>query len=140
MEIRRSRAAEWAAAVAAAAWSILFARYVLATWFSNYDDEGYFLLALGRYFGLGPAAASSYTNYGPFYYFAQSLMVSPPVTHDAGRLATLICWVGAGALAGVFVWRVSSNVVLGGAAMLAVVRVLSVLAQEPGLFGGRNPR
>ncbi|MEO8372878.1 MAG: hypothetical protein ABI806_27075, partial [Candidatus Solibacter sp.] len=131
MEQTRRRLAEWATAMAALVWSALFARYVLAVSFSNYDDEGYFLLALQRYFTLGPAAAASYSHYGPFYYFVQSLVVSPPVTHDAGRLATLLCWVAAGVLAAVCVWKLSGNLALSGAAMLAVVRVLSVVAKEP---------
>lgn len=123
-----------ALAVGALAVAVLFARFVLATWFSTYDDEGYFLLALERFrqAGSGAGEAWRFSHYGPFYYFVHSLLVGASVTHDAERAAALWCWLAAGGLAGWFVWRVSHNVLLAASATLASVRVLSVVGQEPG--------
>lgn len=122
-------------AFAAVVWGILFARYMLATLFPAYDDEGYWLLALARYLRPGPPDPGTYTHYGPFYYYAQQAcfrLLGLPVTHDAGRLVTLLYWMASAILGGVFVYRISRSLLLGAAATLACIRVAAVLAQEPG--------
>jgi hypothetical protein len=103
-------------AFGAVVWGLLFARYVLATLFHSYDDEGYWLLALARYFRPGPLDAGTYSHYGPFYYYVQQAcfrLLGLPVTHDAGRLVTLLYWMasaspGACCWAPPPPWRVSA--------------------------------
>ena len=122
-------------ALAAVTWGFLFARYTLATLFHAYDDEGFFLLALARYFRPGPLEAGVFSPYGPFYYYAQQAcfrLFGLPVTHDAGRLVTLLFWMASAMLAGVFVYRMARSLLLGAAATLACTSVASVLAHEPG--------
>jgi hypothetical protein len=122
-------------AFAAVVWGFLFARYALATLFNSYDDEGYFLLALARYFHPGPLAVGTYSHYGPFYYYAQQAcfrLLGLTVTHDAGRLVTLVYWMTSSLLGGVLVYRVSRSLLLGAAATLVCVRLGVVLASEPG--------
>jgi hypothetical protein len=136
-QLRRSYATIGQAIVAAAAvaWGLLYARYVLATLFHAYDDEGYFLLSLARYFRPGPLDPGTFNPYGPFYYYAQQAcfrLFGLPVTHDAGRFVTLLFWMASALLAGVFVYRVSRSLLLGAAATLSCISVASVLAHEPG--------
>ena len=138
MNPRRSRYATLGQAVlalGAVLWGLLFARYVLATLFHAYDDEGYFLLALTRYFRPGPLDPGTYSHYGPFYYYAQQAcfrLLGLPVNHDAGRLVTLLYWMASAILGGVFVYRISRSLLLGAGATLACISVASVLAHEPG--------
>src|SRR5258708_634530 len=116
MPQRLSRYAQAAIALCAVAWGFLFARYALATWFFTYDDEGNFLLSLSRYLRLGPAAAETYSHYGPFFDFVQQAcfgLLRLPVTHDSGRLVTLLCWMVYALLGGAFVYRISRSVLLG---------------------------
>src|ERR1035437_1391229 len=122
-------------AFGAVVWGLLFARFVLAIVFRPYDDEGYFLLALARYFRPGPPDPGTFSHYGPFYYYAQQAcfrLLGLPVTHDAGRSVALLCWMASALLGGVFVFRISRSLLLGAAATLACIRVGVVLAQEPG--------
>ena len=137
MNRRRSwyAVAQGLVAFAAVSWGFLFARYTLATLFHAYDDEGYFLLALARYFRPGPLDPGTYTHYGPFYYYVQQAcfrLLDLPVTHDATRLVTLLCWMASALLSGVFVYRISRSLLLGAATTLACISVASVLAHEPG--------
>jgi hypothetical protein len=107
----------------------------MATLFHAYDDEGFFLLALARYFRPGPLDPGTYSHYGPFYYYFQQAcfqLLGLPVTHDAGRLVTLLCWMASALLSGVFVYRISRSVLLCAAATLSCISVASVLAHEPG--------
>ena len=122
-------------AFAAVTWGFLFARGVLATLFHAYDDEGFFLLALARYFRKGALDPGTYSYYGPFYYYAQQAcfwLFGLPVTHDSGRFVTLLFWMAAAMLSGVFVYRLSRSLLLGAAATLSCISVASVLAHEPG--------
>jgi hypothetical protein len=114
---------------------LLFGRYELATTFHNYDDEGYFLLMIKHYLGGGHLYTEVFSQYGPFYTFAQKTMfrlLQLPVTHDAGRQVTLICWLLAAVLAGYFIYKLSKNVVLASAAGLASMSLARALAFEPG--------
>jgi hypothetical protein len=123
------------AALGAVALGLLFAKYRLATLFQSYDDEGYFLTALARYFGPGPLAPGTFSHYGPFYFYLQEMcfgLLRLPVSHDAGRMVTLLFWMGAALLGGAFVFRMSRSLLLGAAAALACVRLAMVLASEPG--------
>jgi hypothetical protein len=50
---------------------VSFALSQLLTVFHQYDDEGYLLLSLKNYLDGGPLYTDTFTQYGPFYYFAQ---------------------------------------------------------------------
>jgi len=127
-------AGQAAVAFAAVVWGFLFARYMLATMFQAYDDEGYFMMRLAHYLQPGPLNPGTFSHYGPFFYYAQAAclrLVGLPLSHDAGRLITLLDWMACAILGGVFVYRISRSMLLG-AATLACIRVASVLAYEPG--------
>lgn len=55
-----------------------------------------------------------------------------PVTHDLGRLVTLVYWVASSLLAAVFVYRVSKSTLLACAAGLCAMLTSRVLSSEPG--------
>jgi hypothetical protein len=112
-----------------------FALSKLLTAFGAYDDEGYLLLSLKHYLNGGRLYTDTFTQYGPFYYFAQSLffrVLHFPVTHDGGRIVTLIYWLLSALFAGLFVHRVSKSLLLGGAAGLGCVTVGAFLADPAG--------
>ena len=114
---------------------LAFGRYTLATTFRPYDDEGYFLLMIKHYLDRGHLYTEVFSQYGPFYTFVQKTLfrlLQLPVTHDAGRQVTLICWLSSAVLAGYFIYKLSKNVVLASAAGLASMSLARVLADEPG--------
>jgi hypothetical protein len=115
--------------------SVYFARYKLATVFRVWDDEGYMLLSLRSYLAGHPLYSETFTQYGPFHFFAQSLtfrLLHLPVTHDAGRLVTLLDWILAAGLCGAFVYRMSRNLLFSSSAFAGCVLLGVVLANEPG--------
>ena len=122
-----------AAGAAVVAW--LFARHALAVTFKMYDDEGYVLLSLDHYLRGGRLYTEVFSQYGPFYFFAQGAMfrlLHLPVTHDSGRLVTLLIWLASGGLGAWFVYRISRDTVLASAAGLACVVLVRDLSFEPG--------
>jgi hypothetical protein len=124
-----------AIAMAALLGALLYIRYALAITFQAYDDEGYLLLSFGHYFKGGALYTAVYSDYGPFYYYAQGALfrlLHLPVDHDAGRLVTLIWWFLSAVLGGYFVYQISKDIVLASAALLACVKLMSPLANEPG--------
>jgi hypothetical protein len=112
-----------------------FARYALATRFQPYDDEGYLLLSLDHYLQGGHLYTETFSQYGPFFSYAQAALfrlLQLPVNTDAGRLVTLLCWLLSAGLGGYFIYRLSHDIVLAAAATLACGSLASVLANEPG--------
>ena len=92
--------------VAASLVVLLFAKQCLATNFQPYDDEGYFLISLDHYLHNGRLYDQTYSQYGPFYFYIQAAffrLLQLPVSHDSGRLVTLICWLLSTGAAGYFI-------------------------------------
>lgn len=114
---------------------VLYAKHMLAVTFRPHDDEGYMLLSLQQYMHLGGLYKETFSEYGPFYFYAQEAwfrLLHLPVTHDAGRLVALIDWTLAALLAGAFVYRISKNILIASAASLASTLLSAVLGDEPG--------
>ena len=127
--------AQFGVAIAVAVIGLFFVKHMLATVFRDYDDEGYVLISLSHYVSRSHLYTETYSQYGPFYFYAQETcfrLLRLPVTHDAGRLVTLLYWLAAGLLGAWFVYRISNNLLLGCAAGLACIRIAAVLANEPG--------
>ncbi|MBS1855960.1 MAG: hypothetical protein JST11_11390 [Acidobacteria bacterium] len=128
-------AVRWAAVTGAALLAYLFARHALSTVYKTYDDEGYMLLSLDHYLRGGHLYTEVFTQYGPFFFYAQAAvfgLLRLPVTHDSGRLVTLLFWMASAGLGGWFVHRVTRNTVLAAAAGLAVAVLMHDLSFEPG--------
>ena len=124
-----------AMAAAVALIAACYARYALGINLKPQDDEGYMLLSLGHYLAGGHLYTGVFTQYGPFYFFAQGLLfhlLDLPVSHDAGRLVTLLLWLLSAALGAGFVYRLTGGRLPAAAAALATVFLARVLANEPG--------
>jgi hypothetical protein len=107
----------------------------LLTRFAVWDDEGYMLVSLAHYINEGHLYTRTFSQYGPFFFYAQGIffqLLHFPVTHDMGRLVTLVYWVASSLLAAVFVQRLSRSMFLSCAAGLCCMLAGSVLANEPG--------
>lgn len=82
----------------------------------------------------GSVYAHSSTEYGPALFAAWTLIFSLlrlPVTHDVGRLITLVFWgLGAG-LGSLFVLKLTRSLTMGLAALLLSLVALSTLTNEP---------
>jgi hypothetical protein len=115
--------------------ALLYGRHVLATTYAIYDDEGYMLLSFVHYFAGEHLYTHVSSEYGPFNFFVERSLFQSlhlPVTHDAGRLITLICWLLSAALGGYFTFRLSKNATLAAAAGLATMFLGRILSHEPG--------
>lgn len=107
---------------------------LLLTRFEVYDDEGYMLVSFVHYINQGHLYTQTFGQYGPFYFYAQGIffqLLHLPVTHDMGRLVTLVYWVASSLLAAVFVHRISKSPFLASAAGLCVMLAGRVLTYEP---------
>lgn len=114
------------------------ARYRMFTGFSDYDDEGYMLIALKSFLSHG-WFYDVFSGYGPFYYqFWGGLfsMFGISVSNDSGRAVTMAVWVLSSLLIGMSTWRMTGSVVLGLATQLAVFQELASLRAEPMHPGG----
>jgi hypothetical protein len=127
------------------AWTVLAALIAVAgavaaaapllTRFSAWDDEGHMLLMFAHYSDEGQLYTRTFSEYGPFYFYAQSVffqLLHWPLTHDMGRLVTLIYWVTSSLLGGAFAFRVSASPVLAAAIGLCVMLASRVIVNEPG--------
>ncbi|MGC2525167.1 MAG: hypothetical protein WA417_21410, partial [Stellaceae bacterium] len=107
----------------------------LLTRFSFWDDEGYVLISLAHYVKEGHLYTQTFSQYGPFYFYAQGLffqLLHLPVTHDSGRLVTLVYWTASSLLAAVFGYRLSRSVFLACACGLCIMLAGLELTNEPG--------
>jgi hypothetical protein len=112
----------------------LFARHTLGGQYANYDDEGYVLLSLKHYLSGEHLYTQVFSQYGPFYYLAEGTLfriLHLPVTHDSGRLLTLMLWLLSSAGFMYFVYKLSGNALLAGAAGTLGTWLEAVLANEP---------
>lgn len=96
-------------AVRTAAWTALAATFLVAgywlinTTFMPYDDEGFVLLSLRNFLGGLRLYDDVFTQYGPWPYAYHYLLTGGghlPVTHDFGRLVTLVHWAATALLCG----------------------------------------
>ncbi len=115
------------------------ARLQIFTGFSNYDDEGYMLIALKSFLHQGSLYDDVFSQYGPFYYEAWGAFFSIlglSVDHDGGRTATLVAWLLATLILGLATWRMTRSILLGLAAQMIVFGSLVTLGHEPMHPGG----
>lgn len=114
--------------------TVLIAQPRMFSGFASYDDEGYMLVALKGFVNHGDLYDRVFTQYGPFYYEFWGGIFSTfgiEVTHDSGRIATLVAWVLASLMLGVATMRISGSLLLGLASQALVFTALGVLTNEP---------
>jgi hypothetical protein len=110
------------------------AALLLATRFENLDDEGYVLISLARYFQSGHLYRDVYSQYGPVVFLTGEFLfrvLGIPLSHDGGRLVTLVAWTVASLLSARIVYRSTRNLPLAAAACGCFFVVGSNLANEP---------
>jgi hypothetical protein len=113
---------------------VLFALFVLATQFANYDDEGYMLVLISQYIKRGHLYSDVFSQYGPFFTLFGKFCFAGlgiPLNHDGGRLVTFSAWIAAAAFGGWTVYRQSAELVVGTAACGALLLWGHFLAVEP---------
>jgi hypothetical protein len=106
--------------------------------FMFYDDEGYVLLTLRNFAGHGRLYRDVYSQYGPFPYVLNYglHLLGLPLTHDAGRLLTLLDWSAAATLTAWTVWRATRSSACMLAVLSSVFVYLWVMISEPSHPGG----
>lgn len=117
---------------------LLFATLLMFSRFMLYDDEGYVLITLRNFVEHGRLYRDVYTQYGPLpyvFYYALNL-VGVPLTHTAGRIATLAIWTTTVLLSGWIVWRLTRRHALVVVTIAGVFTYLWVMANEPPHPGG----
>jgi hypothetical protein len=100
-----------------------------------YDDEGGLLLTLLNYLKHGGLYTSTFTQYGPFYFYAQQTMhaiLRLPVSHDGARSITLIYWLSSSLLSLYFIFRLTRSLPLASVCFFLTLTTSRVLCFEPG--------
>lgn len=103
--------------------------------FHSYDDEGYMLTSLIEFVRRGGLYTSTFSQYGPFFFFAQQMLHSVlhlPLTEDGARALTLLEWLLAGGLFSAFVYRTTRQLLLCSVAFLSALMMMQTLVWEPG--------
>ncbi len=103
--------------------------------FSRWDDEGYMIMSLLHYVRQGGLYTRTFTEYGPFYFYVQQTLhtlLHLPVSHDGGRILTLLYWIASSATAWFITYRLTRHALLSSVAFLATVLMAMVLKNEPG--------
>jgi hypothetical protein len=126
-----------AALVAVTAALVWPAWLAMTTSFENFDDEGYWLIALRSFHEHGSLYHNTWTQAGPAYYEIWSCVYrflalwGLGIDHDTGRVLTLIVWLLTSLLAGLATWRAFGRVC--GAVVVEIVTflVMTALRNEP---------
>jgi len=102
---------------------------------ADYDDEGYVMLSIVSYSEGAPLYDETYSQYGPFFYIAQSAFhdwTSLPVTHDTTRWKSLFVWLAAASAIMMFLFAQTSSWKLAVCGYAASFFHLERLCLEPG--------
>jgi hypothetical protein len=113
--------------------------YAMFSTFTPGDDEGYLLLSLDQFRHGRPLYDSVFTQYGPMYYAVFDAVFSASrlgVTHDDGRLVTLVIWLVTAIVAAVAAARLAGSQVVGACSFVFAFGALNALTNEPMHPGG----
>ena len=134
--MRRAFPAAFAALAAALG---LAGALLLFTTFRTYDDEGYVLFSLAHFARDGGLYTHVYSQYGPFFFLAADAahrLFGFDFTNTAGRVITLVHWLGAAMLCGHLVWRHTRSAAWSLFALAATFGHLWQMTSEPMHPGG----
>lgn len=112
---------------------------LLFTTFRTYDDEGYVLFSLAHFSQAGGLYTQVYSQYGPFFFLAADAahrLLGFDFTNSAGRVITLVHWLGAALLCGHLVWRHTRSAAWSLFALAATFGHLWQMTSEPMHPGG----
>ena len=112
---------------------------LLFTTFRTYDDEGYVLFSLANFSRGGGLYTHVYSQYGPFFFLAADAahhLLGFDFTNTAGRVITLVHWLGAALLCGHLVWRHTRSAAWSLFALATTFGHLWQMTSEPMHPGG----
>jgi hypothetical protein len=119
--------------------ALYFAYFVMFSLLQPYDDEGYILISLEGFLGGGSLYDHVYSQYGPLFYVLMGGLFKGfglQVTHDTGRIATWLVWVGTTLLCGLVVLRLTRILAIAVGAQLLALATLYPMVNEPMHPGG----
>lgn len=133
--VRRARFALFASiSLALLLGTALLAHAALFGGFSDYDDEGYMILALRAWREGYPLYDRIPTIYGPFYFqlvAALSAVLRLPLDNAGARWFALGAWIAASLLCGAWAWRAHRSFLAALLAWALAFRTLTLLTKEP---------
>lgn len=100
-----------------------------------YDDEGTLMLSVSRFLGGRVLYDALQSNYGPLYYFYQWLpraLTGTPVSHDSLRMISVTCWVAAGLVLFLLVYRATGSLLLALGAHFVGFRAMGFIGDQAG--------
>lgn len=103
--------------------------------YAGYDDEGYLLVSLKKFFEGLPLYSHTFTQYGPGFYWwqwASFHFAGLPVTHDSQRILSLLWMSATVAAQGLSVRLVSGSWLAAAAATYLLGRWIYPQVTEPG--------
>src|ERR1700739_320457 len=112
------------------------AYYWMLTGFQIWDDQGALMVTVKQYLGGMKLYNQISVPYGPVYYFynwAPRTVSGTPLTHDVGRMSSLLPWLLTAFVSAWIVFRLTDSQLLASVAHLVVFLTLSsFFPSEPG--------
>jgi len=99
-----------------------------------YDDEGFLMISLRRFFEGQVLYDQSASAYGPLYYlyqWAAHHVMGTALSHDSVRFVSVAFLLATTAVCFLAVYRLTRSVLIAGIALVLVSRELSLLSQGP---------
>ncbi len=99
-----------------------------------FDDEGLYLLQLREAQERAGPFTHIYSQYGPAYDLSMTVfswITRVPLDTNGGRILTLLLWLAAAVLAGLFVLRQTASIVLGALAVVFSFIWMTTIVNEP---------
>ncbi len=115
--------------------SALFALLDAFGRFSDYDDEGYIMVAAKHMLAGRKLYGELQTFYGPFFFLWEWVwyrLLGLPLTHDATRLRWVAVWIASSGLIAWAAFRLTRRTLLAAAAYVLAASYLWAFSQEPG--------
>src|SRR5262249_26309773 len=109
--------------------------YWLFSTFSDYDDEGYFLISIAEFLRGRPIYDEVFTQYGPAYYLLAWLVFKPgvtPLSHETMRFWTLFLWLACSGVNALLILRLQGGLLLAVLTQGLTFICLWALPGEPG--------
>lgn len=125
----------WTAVIAALLAAGAYSYYWMFTGFSFWDDEGYVLFGIRSLLHGRRLYDDIYSQYGPFYYLAQSIIylaIRQPLTHDTQRFIGIALWLVSAILWARVVFQLTRSRVWAGLAFFLAVKLLGFFALSAG--------
>lgn len=108
--------------------------FIIFSKFAPHDDEGFLLISIKEFISGNPLYDSTFTQYGPFYYFIQQILydiLKIPLNHNHTRLVTIGLWAISTTLITIYSYKMTKSYCLAFLTYIVTWNHLQVLGQEP---------